>query len=77
MEIYVLVNVGYDYYRFEALTMVSTDKNELIAHAKKFNTFGSEVTEYWPPCPIKEYDLDHVGEGKNEEAHWWIYTKKV
>ena len=85
MTIYTLVSVTYDYYRFENLLMVSSDKDKLLQEVERLNKNNYqfepnfEVLEY----PINKivratdnaiYEIDELDSQKN---HFWITKTKI
>lgn len=80
-KIYILVEVTYDYYRFQENLYASTDKSELIRLAQTLN----DDKNGRPILPIHDYEQDPEIRGgldtvltlcaklnDDESKHYWI-----
>jgi len=64
MEIYILVEVCYDYYRFQDNVGADTDKARLISNYNNLNNF--EIVEY------EADSKEQKGFDDAEKRHLWI-----
>ena len=72
MKMYCLVEVTYDYFRYEDLVFVTNNKKELEEFISNSKFYNSEI--------VRKYKIEdklNIPEDKKEQSHLWIYEREV